>query len=61
MSLFITQVGGRLLTMNDRTRVLIFVILLFTSMLGMAWWVFWDYKQLKRKKANNETAKKRTT
>ena len=41
-------------TMNERTQVLIFVILLFTSMFGMAGWVFWDYKQLKKKDAANK-------
>lgn len=37
--------------MNERTQVLIFVILLFTSIFGMAGWVFWDYRQLKKKKS----------
>ena len=36
--------------MNQRTQVLIFVILAFTALFGMIGWSVWDYKQLKKKK-----------
>ena len=36
--------------MNERTQVLIFVILAFTALFGMGGWLLWDYKQLKKKK-----------
>jgi predicted negative regulator of RcsB-dependent stress response len=36
--------------MNERTQVLIFVILAFTALFGMIGWSVWDYKQLKKNK-----------
>ncbi len=36
--------------MNERTQVLIFVILAFTCLFGMGGWLLWDCRQLKKKK-----------
>ena len=36
--------------MNERTQVLIFVILAFTALFGMIGWSVWDYIQSKKKK-----------
>ena len=39
--------------MNQRTQVLIFIIIAFTCFFGMIGWSLWDYIQSKKKKNDN--------